>query len=542
MVTSSLSIRAKLLIVTGLASALFLAAIFYALLSGQRLSDRFTGFIDGDQKLLESLRTLQAEGSQTVIAAAKKIMVPTLKPPAKVAGKAVDNFQASWQTASRLYTDDEQGSEAIERIGVLWQELAPLALETIYQVEGGQVDAAKRLFTQRVQKLWGNIRKQLQPLIARESERAKATRAQVIEQADSVVLIGSLLSLVALLGGMGLNLLASTGIASSVRQVAEGLDDIAAGGGDLTRRLPEKGGQELCRLSSGFNRFVEEIQGLMQQVMVSAEQMNGIAGILTRVAEEGRQTAEKEDEEIAHVATAMREMTSTVQSVAESAAKAASAAEEADSQSQAGHRVVGETQGAIRSLSQEVEKASRNMKVLEQDSAQVGVVVSVIREIAEQTNLLALNAAIEAARAGDSGRGFAVVADEVRSLANRTENSTQEITGIIKRLQNGAESTSKLMNQSRDSAVRTLEQSEEAMSALNAITCAVAHIRDVNVEIASAAEEQGAVSEGIEQSTVNVSDLSKVSSQSAGQTADKGLELEVVAKQINALVQRFKVE
>jgi methyl-accepting chemotaxis protein len=542
MMDSRLSIRAKLLTVTGLAAALFLSAIFYALLGTERISERFSGFIDGDQKRLESLRTLQAEGAQTVIAAAKKIMVPTLKPPARVAGNAVETFGEAWQTASRLYIDDKQGSEAMEQIGRQWKEMAPLALQVIEQVDAGQSGAAQVLFTQRVQKLWGNIRKQLQPLIENEAKRAETTRQEVMAQAETVLLIGGLLALTALVGGLGLNLLASTGIAASVRRVAQGLEDIAAGGGDLTRRLPEEGGLELRRLSSGFNCFAEETQSLMRQIKGSAEQMNAISEILTQVAREGQQTAEEEDEAMAQVATAMTEMTATVQSVAQSAANAASAAEEADDQSKAGHRVVDETQDAIRCLSEGVDEAARNMEVLEQESSQVGMVISVIRDIAEQTNLLALNAAIEAARAGELGRGFAVVADEVRNLANRTQKSTREITEIVERLQSGAGSTAKLMQQSRDSAIKTLDQSGEALQALDAITGSVAHIRDLNVEIANAAEEQGAVSAEIQHNTVNVSELSKMSAQSASQTAEKGHDLEAIAKQINGLVQRFKVE
>jgi methyl-accepting chemotaxis protein len=469
-------------------------------------------------------------------------MVPTLKPPAKVAGKAINTFSDVWQTASLLYANGDQDKEAIEAIGRLWKEMAPLTLQVIEQVDKGQAEAAQALFTTRVQKLWGKIRKQLQPLIEHEDMKVEQTHQAVMEQADQVVLLGVILSSIALLVGIGLNLYASHGIAASLRKVAAVLDDIAAGGGDLTRRLPEEGSLELRQLSNGFNRFAEEIQSLMRQVTGSVVQMNGISGSLTQVAQDGKRTAEEEDEAMAHVATAMTQMTATVQSVAASAANAAGAAEAADSQSKAGYEVVSQTQESIRCLTDGVEEAAQNMEVLEKESVQVGMVISVIRDIAEQTNLLALNAAIEAARAGEMGRGFAVVADEVRSLASRTQKSTREITEIIERLQNGAGSTAKLMQQSRDSAMETLKQSGEASQALEAISGSVGHIHNLNIEIASAAEEQGAVSEEIQRNTDHVNELSKNSAISANQTSEKGIELEAVAKQINALVQRFKVD
>ncbi|MGD8912701.1 MAG: methyl-accepting chemotaxis protein [Candidatus Thiodiazotropha sp.] len=539
---SHLSIRIKLLAVSGFTAVLFLIAIFYAVSGTERISTQFNEFIDTDQARLESLRTLQAEGSQAVIAAAKKIMVPTLKPPARVAGEAVTTFNEVWRTVSQLYTGNEQDKEGIEEIGRLWKEMAPLVLQVIQQVDAGQVETAQTLFTQRVQKLWGKIRNKLQPLIEHEDTKVEQIRQAVMGQADRVVLLGVILSLIAVLAGGGMNLFASHGIAASIRKVAAVLDDIAAGGGDLTRRLPVEGSLELRQLSNGFNRFAEEIQSLMRQVTGAVEHMNAISESLTQVAQDGKQTAEEEDEAMAHVATAMAQMTTTVQSVAASAANAAGAAEEADSQSKAGYQVVSQTQESIRRLTDGVEEAAQNMEVLEKESVQVGMVISVIRDIAEQTNLLALNAAIEAARAGEMGRGFAVVADEVRNLASRTQKSTREITEIIERLQNGAGSTAELMQQSRDSAMETLKQSGEASQALEAISGSVGHIHNLNIEIASAAEEQGAVSEEIQRNTDHVNNLSKNSSISANQTSEKGLELEAVAKQINGLVQRFKVE
>jgi methyl-accepting chemotaxis protein len=412
----------------------------------------------------------------------------------------------------------------------------------IEQVETGQIEAAQTLFTKRVQKTWGKIRKKIQPLIEHEDMKVEQTRGAVMRQANQVVLFGVLLSSIALLVGVGLNLYTSHGIVASLHKVAAVLDDIAAGGGDLTRRLPEEGSLELRHLSNGFNRFAEAIQSLMRQVAGSVRQMNAISESLTQVARDSKQTADKEDEAMAHVATAMTQMTATVQSVAASTANAAHAAEEADDQSNAGYQVVADTQESIRCLTDGVEEAVQNMEVLEKESVQVGMVISVIQGIAEQTNLLALNAAIEAARAGEMGRGFAVVADEVRNLASRTQKSTQEITEIIERLQSGAGSTAKLMQQSRDSAMETLKQSGEASQVLEAISGSVENIHNLNIEIASAAEEQGAVSEEIQRNTDHVNELSKCSAISANQTSEKGQELEVVAKQINGLVQRFKVE
>jgi methyl-accepting chemotaxis protein len=542
MKVSHLSIRAKLLAVTGFTAILFLSAIFYAILGIERISGQFNDYIEGDQQRLEGLRTMQAEGAQAVIAAAKKIMVPGLKPPAEIARKAVSKFGEVWEASTQLYVNIDQGRKAIERIGREWKEMAPLTLQVIEQVDAGQIEAAQALFTQRVQKQWGNIRKQLQPLIEEEARNSEQTRQQVVAQADRVVLLGAMLSIAALLVGVGLNLFTSRGITASIRKVASLLGDIAEGGGDLTRRLPDESGLELRELSSGFNRFAAEIQSLMLQVTGSVGQMNAIAESLTQVALDSKQTAEEEDEAMAQVATAMTQMTATVQSVALSAANAASAAEEANSQSKAGYKVVSETQKSIHSLTDSVEESVRNMEVLEKESVKVGMVISVIRDIAEQTNLLALNAAIEAARAGEMGRGFAVVADEVRSLASRTQKSTREITEIIERLQSGAGATALLMQQSRDSAMETLNQSKEASQALDAISQSVGHIHDLNAEIASAAEEQGSVSEEIQRNTNHVNELSKYSAKSANQTSEKGLELDAIAKQINGLVQRFKVE
>ncbi|MBW9259444.1 MAG: methyl-accepting chemotaxis protein [Candidatus Thiodiazotropha sp. (ex. Lucinisca nassula)] len=542
MIGTGLSIRAKLMAVTGLTSALFIFALYYTLTGTDQVSQHFTSFIKQDQKRIELLRTMQAEGSQAVIAAAKKVMVPSLVPPAKVAAKAGEQFDQALHTVKALYGDDPTGYAKIEEISELWAQCLPNALTVIRYIDEGRSDEAKGLFTSKVQKSWGNIRKRLQPLIIAETERTAITQQAVKTEVADIFMTGTGLGVIALAIGLLLNFLISRNIICSINRVADGLELIGAGDGDLTQRLPLAGGIELERLASGFNQFASETQSLVRKVADSSQQMNTFSTKLAEVAQASKATADQQDEAMRQVATAMTEMTATVKSVAGSAASAATAAENADHQAKHGSQVVDQTLQAIETLSQGVEQASNDMKALEEETAQVGVVVSVIKGIAEQTNLLALNAAIEAARAGEMGRGFAVVADEVRTLASRTQSSTREINDIIERLQEGARNTAGMMEGRRDDAVETLKQAAQAGTALEEITRVVADIRDMNVEIASAAEEQEAVSLEIERNTASVGALSQQNKSSTSQTEATGLEMQLISKQISQLVGRFKID
>jgi methyl-accepting chemotaxis protein len=542
MIGAGLSIRVKLMAVTVITSALFLFALYYTLTGTDQVSQHFTGFIDQDVKRIELLRTMQAEGSQAVIAAAKKVMVPKLVPPAKVAAKAGEQFDQALQEVKELYRDDPSGSSKVDEIAKLWAQCLPEALTVIKQIDEGRIDEAKGLFTSKVQKRWGNIRKLLQPLIIAETERTAATQQAVKQEVVSIFMTGTGLAVVALVIGFLLNFLISRNIICSINRAADSLQEIGAGGGDLTQRLPQEGGVELERLANGFNQFATETQSLVRKVADSSHQMNSFSAELAEVARTSKATADQQDEAMRQVATAMIEMTATVKSVAGSAASAATAAENADQQAKQGSLVVDKTLQAIENLSQGVEQASNDMKALEEETAQVGVVVSVIKGIAEQTNLLALNAAIEAARAGEMGRGFAVVADEVRTLASRTQSSTREINDIIERLQEGARKTAGMMQGRREDAIKTLNQAAQAGAALEEITRVVADIRDMNVEIASAAEEQEAVSLEIERNTASVGELSQQNKLATSQTEATGSEMQGISNQISQLVEGFKID
>ena len=259
------------------------------------------------------------------------------------------------------------------------------------------------------------------------------------------------------------------------------------------------------------------------------------------ITNDSQRGVQQQQSEVDQVATAMNEMSATVQEVARNAAVAAEAARKANGEATTGKQVVSQTVNAINEVAAEVEAATTVIHQLNADSNQIGTVLDVIRGIAEQTNLLALNAAIEAARAGDQGRGFAVVADEVRTLATRTQESTREIQKMIEGLQVGTRNAVQVMEQGRSKAQASVQQAAGAGESLSSITGVVGTISDMNAQIASAAEQQGAVAEEINRNIVNISQVTGQTAAGAGQIADASRELAKLAMHLQTHVGRFKV-
>ncbi|WP_413044471.1 methyl-accepting chemotaxis protein [Pseudomonas sp. YJ42] len=245
--------------------------------------------------------------------------------------------------------------------------------------------------------------------------------------------------------------------------------------------------------------------------------------------------------EVDQVATASQEMSATAQDVARNAAQAAEAARDADQATLEGLSVIDHTTHSIGSLADELNHAMSQVESLAASSDQIGSVLEVIRAIAEQTNLLALNAAIEAARAGEAGRGFAVVADEVRSLAQRTQKSIEEIRQVIERLQNGTRDVVTAMQSSRSQAQGSVDQVSHAVAALRKIGDAVAVISDMNLQIASAAEEQSAVAEEINRNVAGIRDVTESLSGQADESARVSQALNQLANHQQSLMGYFRV-
>jgi len=260
--------------------------------------------------------------------------------------------------------------------------------------------------------------------------------------------------------------------------------------GDLTPKCEIEGRDELAWLAWEFSKARKNVTQLVDAIVESSGTIAASAEELSAVTAHSKSGMSRQSAETERVAGSISVMTESVDSVAEKAQRAADAANEADQEAQRGFKVVRATGRAIEELAGEVMQTSEALSNLKADSMNIGQVLDVIRGIAEQTNLLALNAAIEAARAGEQGRGFAVVADEVRSLASRTQQSTREIQSMIERLQNGANVAVEVMQSGLEKAQDSVAQAQQAGQSIASITAMVDTIREMNGQIAAAADYQ----------------------------------------------------
>lgn len=368
-----------------------------------------------------------------------------------------------------------------------------------------------------------------------------AVQIEVRERMEGVLLSIMGIAAVVLLVIAAVGLFVANTILRPLNLMKANLDDIAAGEGDLTRRLAITSQDELGELAGSFNRFVDKIHSLVRQITEMTSQLTGLVNQVSDQAQRSDQAMERQRHETDQVATAINEMSAAAQEVAKSAQGAAVAAQQTDEEGQAAKRVVAGSISQIHALVKDIRSSGVSLDSLQQDVSSIVSVLGVIRSIADQTNLLALNAAIEAARAGEAGRGFAVVADEVRALASRTQQSTQEIQGMIDRLQAGTQSAVDAMRRSSEAGDGTSAQANQAGASLDTMAQLIGTINSMNAQIASAAEEQTAVAEEINRSVHqiavavdSVADETQLGAQTSRSLADLG-------QRLGKLVGQFRI-
>lgn len=354
---------------------------------------------------------------------------------------------------------------------------------------------------------------------------------------NTLVGIGIAIAIVLTAGGFWL----VRSVVSRLLMVRDQLQEIATGEGDLTVRLDTAGGDELSELASAFNTFAERLRLMVADFADATRDLEAAANDSADIADKAQCGTIQQQGDTEQVATAITQLSASVQEVVRNTTAASDMAEEASGKANEGQHIIENAVAAINSLVEEVKISAEAIQKLERDSENIGTVLDVIRSIAEQTNLLALNAAIEAARAGESGRGFAVVADEVRTLAQRTQSSTQEIQDLIERLQAGVNNTSETMEEGLRRADRGVTEVHKATGALDGIRSAIAQIVDMNAQIAAATEQQSAVAEEINRNVVSISDVASRSTLCAQQTVKAADHLDQLSTRLSGHIDRYKI-
>jgi len=317
--------------------------------------------------------------------------------------------------------------------------------------------------------------------------------------------------------------------------------DIAQGEGDLTRRLTIHGKDEFAELGESFNRFVERVHASIREVSSATVQVHDLS---RRVVDSSNASISGFDEQSSRttsVAAAINELGATTQEIARNASDASNQASEARTQADESRAVVEQTIAAMGTLSGKISNARTQIEQLDVSTGNIGHILEVIKGISQQTNLLALNAAIEAARAGEAGRGFAVVADEVRSLAYRTQQSTDEIQGMIGALQAGSHAAVANMNESQASSEASVSVANQAGSHLVTVTQRIGDIDGMNQSVAAATEEQSAAVDTLNVEINQINLLNQQGVANLNDTLKDCAALSDQAARLKQLVDSFKI-
>ncbi len=380
---------------------------------------------------------------------------------------------------------------------------------------------------------------QMSALVEQLRGEARQRAGAISTGAERTVWLGVLVMLAsAVLVGLLSLWLVNRSLIEPIRSLIDYVAQLSQG--QFGQRVVAQRQDELGRLALAANTLRDFLAETIGRLKDNTLELEGASGQLRSIAGDMARGTRDQFQRTDQVATAMHEMSATAQEVARHAADAARAADDADQNAQAGGQVMQATIELIERVNQEIAGTAVVVRHLENHSTRIGKVLEVIRGIAEQTNLLALNAAIEAARAGEAGRGFAVVADEVRSLAQRTAASIAEIQQIIEAVQSGAVEAVKAIESGQQRSEEGAEQVVQAGRMLERITTSVEAIRDMNRQIATAAEEQTSVAEDISRNLIEITRIATANQQAVQHTEQAGQRLHGLSGQLGEVTAKLR--
>ena len=472
------------------------------------------------------LNSAVAAGELETLAEARKVLtdITNMQQNLQTLVTQADRRQEldAWRDAIRRYADNAlPASEQLIKGSASFEDLAP----NLGRMASDLSDAQKLGDAFRA-----HAYKDFQEtLVQTRTDNATTTRVGFALSVILVLLI-SITSVLVIRGTM-----------ANVRGVISSLQAIARGDGDLTRRVNVDSNDEIGEMIQLFNSFIDKLQSTIRQIIEAASPLAGMSKELYGHTQSAKDNSRSQQGHTDSISRDILTMTNSIQEVAQRSQQASEEAGAASQQADQARKNIGSLSTSISDLGSSVMGAVSAMQQLEEETQQVGSVLTVIRSIAEQTNLLALNAAIEAARAGEQGRGFAVVADEVRNLASKTAASTAEIQNIILRLQNSANGVLSVMTANGEKAQASIERSVQATQILEAIAGAVGHINQLNAGIAQFTREQIGLSSSIQQDTQVLQQDAQATAHGAEATARLGEQLVSTGDHLRAATAQFRV-
>jgi len=537
----NINLFSKFTVFAGIISILLLIAITISYIGVKGSSLRFDRFTNSYSALALTVSEMHTQGIQSEQALRNVILNPADE-------KALSNFKKSSEEFLGLHSKavgiakgvKEYGSQ-LEKLPKLWQENSVIKEEIIKLAKDGKQAEAIEMLVKKETPTWREIKAHMIEMQAALGKDLKAEHAALNAYTDRTF-VRTISILIVTLAVVNILLIIFWRILqTSFNELLERLKDIAAGNGDLSKRLEVKGKDEPAQVAYWLNQFIVKLHGVISSISQTSNQVATASSQLQSTAEQIATGAEEVAAQSATVATAGGEMYATAGDIAQNCLMAAEGAKRASQAASDGAEVVRHTVEGITFRGAKIRENALIVTSLGTRSDQIGAIVATIEDIADQTNLLALNAAIEAARAGEQGRGFAVVADEVRSLATRTTNATKEISEMIKAIQ----AETKLAMVSMEAGVQgTAKGAAEAALLETSLNDILQQINDVVMQvnqIATAAEEQTATTNEISNNMMQITEVVQQTSQGAHESASAAALLSGNAEELQRLVQQFKL-
>lgn len=532
-------IRTQLIFLLTGVIGLFLVAAVVSYLALNRSKSAFAEFIEQDQHLLLNYTELYANGLQ-MGQALRNIILDPENP------KAYQNFDKAAKDMDALLDETlplAQGADqkaALAAIADWRNQQKGLQSEILDLVKTAQIDAAKATLNAKETPVWRQIKQALLDQIKAQKTHIESKELTVRGSADHAQSINLILSLVAVLVGVVLGVLILGNIVAKLRLLSGSMEALASGDGDLTARLPAAGTNELGCISAAFNKFMDGLQAMVNDIKSKAQQLDGLSANLAVASRDLRQGTHEQAGAVASTAAAIDQMTASIASVADGSEQIMHVSQESAHYSEEARAKMGELGSAMQMVQGAVQGMSGSVNQFLESTQSIIGATQHVKDIADQINLLALNAAIEAARAGEQGRGFAVVADEVRKLAEKTALYANEISKVTTELGTRSTLVEASIRQGESALQASSACSESASEIIGKAFDAVNQAARGVEGVVASTREQSLASSQIAQNIERLADVASGTEHAIQRSDDTVQHMRALADALNAIVSRFR--